>query len=157
MSYRILLVEDEENLLRTIRLNLELEGYTVVPAMDGKQAIKEFRGQRFDLVVLDVMLPEVSGFDVCQAIRLENKEIPVLFLTAKGSSDEKVKGLKLGADDYMTKPFNLEEFLLRVHNLIKRSVKSDSAGSTPEVYSFGNNKINFTTYEIVDVNGEKLQ
>lgn len=157
MPYRILLVEDEENLLKTIRLNLELEGYNVVAATDGKQAIKEFKNQRFDLVILDVMLPEISGFDVCQAIRLENSRIPVLFLTAKSSGDEKVKGLKLGADDYITKPFNLEEFLLRVQNLLKRSATGDQQNGAPETYSFGKNKINFATYEIVNIKGEKLQ
>ena len=157
MSYRILLVEDEENLLKAIRLNLELEGYDVVSATDGKQAIREFKSQCFDLVVLDVMLPEINGFDVCQAIRLENNSLPVLFLTAKSSSDEKVRGLKLGADDYMTKPFNLEEFLLRIANILKRTSKNESANTTSDTYTFGKNQINFTTYEIVNVRGEKEQ
>lgn len=157
MAYRVLLVEDEENLLKTIRLNLELEGYSVISAITGKQAIKEFKVQRFDIVVLDVMLPEINGFDVCQAIRLENKEIPILFLTAKSSSDEKVKGLKLGADDYITKPFNLEEFLLRVQNLLKRSSKRESLTSTDDVFTFGGNTIDFNTYEITNVKGEKVQ
>lgn len=155
MSRRILLIEDEENLLKTIQLNLELDGYEVVTANDGKKAIKEFKSQRFDLVVLDVMLPEISGFDVCQTIRLENGEIPILFLTAKNSSEDKVKGLKIGGDDYLTKPFNLEELLLRIQNLLKRT-RSNSLTTASSIYQFGNNQINFSTYEIIGVNGENL-
>lgn len=156
MSYRILLVEDEENLLKTIQLNLELEGYGVVAVSNGKQAIKEFKNQRFDLFILDVMLPEVSGFDVCQAIRLENNDTPILFLTAKNSSEDKVKGLKIGGDDYITKPFNLEEFLLRIQKLIKRTTKDDMDSSNT-IYRFGKNEINFLTYEIIGVDGKKQQ
>src|SRR5438067_2437930 len=112
MSARILLAEDEENLLKTIKLNLEMEGYHVTACADGKTAIETFRTARFDLVILDVMLPEADGFTVCRAIRLDDSHVPVLFLTAKNTSDDKVMGLKTGADDYLTKPFNLEEFLL---------------------------------------------
>jgi two-component system, OmpR family, alkaline phosphatase synthesis response regulator PhoP len=104
----ILLVEDEEHLLKIIRLNLELEGYSVTSAVTGIEALKEFRKDHFDIILLDVMLPEMNGFDVCEEIRKENKEVPVLFLTAKGSGEDRIQGLKLGADDYLTKPFNLE-------------------------------------------------
>jgi len=153
MSSRILLVEDEENLLKTIKLNLELEGSHVTTCSNGKNVLKEFRSARFDLVILDVMLPELDGFTICQSIRLENSHVPILFLTAKNSSDDKVAGLKLGADDYMTKPFNLEEFLLRVQNLIKRS-KPVESNINLNSYSFGKNEINFITYEISG-NGKK--
>ena len=153
MSSRILLVEDEENLLKTIKLNLELEGNHVTTCSNGKNVLKEFRSARFDLVILDVMLPELDGFTICQSIRLENSHVPILFLTAKNSSDDKVAGLKLGADDYMTKPFNLEEFLLRVQNLIKRS-KPVESNIDLNSYSFGKNEINFITYEISG-NGKK--
>ena len=104
----------------TIRLNLELEGYLVHAVKDGKSAIRAFRNERFNLVVLDVMLPEMDGFAVCQSIRLEDDSIPILFLTAKNSGSDRIAGLKLGADDYLTKPFNLEELLLRVQNLLKQ-------------------------------------
>ena len=125
---KILLVEDEEHLLKTILLNLELEGYSVITAVDGIDALKKFRSSDVDLIILDVMLPELNGFDVCEEIRKENTRVPILFLTAKGTSADKVKGLKLGADDYLTKPFNLEELLLRIqilinmHSVIMRSI-----------------------------------
>lgn len=155
MSKQILLVEDEEHLLKIIQLNLELEGYAVTTATTGIEALKEFRKKNFDLILLDVMLPEMNGFDVCEEIRKENKDVPVLFLTAKGSSEDKIQGLKLGADDYLTKPFNLEELLLRIQILIKRSSNVKSTSIIPDFFSFGNNEINFATYEIKGVNGEK--
>ena len=153
---RILLVEDEENLLQTIRLNLELEGYQVVGVDDGKKALAEFKNARFDLILLDVMLPELNGFDVCERIRLENKSIPILFLTAKGSGEDRIKGLKLGADDYLTKPFNLEELLLRIQILLKRNTSLATELKSPDKISFGKNEINFSSYEIIGVEGEKL-
>lgn len=148
MKFRILLVEDEPSLCDTIKLNLELEGYTVQIARDGKTALKSFKSERFNLIILDVMLPEMDGFTVCEAIRLENPSIPVLFLTAKNSSADRVYGLKIGADDYLTKPFNLEELLLRVQNLLRRSVKSSDAPALTD-YQIGDSKINFTNQEIL--------
>ena len=115
---KILLVEDEEHLLKAMLLNLELEGYTVITASDGIEALKQFHSGTFDLIILDVMLPELNGFDVCEELRKTDTDVPVLFLTAKNSSEDKVRGLKLGADDYLTKPFNLEELLLRIQILI---------------------------------------
>lgn len=150
----ILLVEDEENLLKTIRLNLELEGYDVSIARNGIEALNEFKKETFNLVILDVMLPEMNGFDVCEQIRKENTKIPILFLTAKGSSSDKIQGLKLGADDYITKPFNLEELLLRVQILVKRGSPQKESDKSMESYSFGDNKVNFITYEIVGINGK---
>ena len=147
----ILLVEDEEHLLKTIQLNLELEGYSVTTAITGIEALKTFRKGNFDLIILDVMLPEMNGFDVCEEIRKENIQIPVLFLTAKGSSDDRIQGLKLGADDYLTKPFNLEELLLRVRILLKRN-KDSSTEKDIDLYVFGGNEINFVKYEIKGVN-----
>jgi two-component system alkaline phosphatase synthesis response regulator PhoP len=155
MSAQILLVEDEENLRKTIALNLELDGYEVLVASDGKEGLQLFRNNRFDLVILDVMLPQMDGFDVCRAIRTVNKEVPVLFLTAKGSSEDKVQGLKIGADDYLTKPFNLEEFQLRVSSLIRRGQKTSGAKEI-ERFSFGGNEIHFTTFEIQTVRGEHI-
>lgn len=139
---RILLVEDEQSLAETIRLNLELEGYKVQHAPDGKKALKAFHQERFDLVILDVMLPEMDGFTVCEAIRLENTEVPVLFLTAKHSSSDRVAGLKLGGDDYLTKPFNLEELLLRVQNLLRRATRDDKRQVSS--YRLGDYQINFS-------------
>lgn len=153
MKKKILLVEDEENLLKTIRLNLELEGYAVTSAIDGASAVRIFESGEFDLVILDVMLPVLDGFGVCEAIRKKDAEIPVLFLTAKATGEDKIKGLRLGGDDYITKPFILEEFLLRVQNLLRRSVKRETslAGGT---FSFGKNKVNFATFEANGINGD---
>lgn len=149
---RILLVEDEENIRDVVKLNLELEGYEVVTSDNGRQAIKYFHEQHFDLLMLDVMLPEIDGFQICEQVRLTNLDVPIIFLTAKDTAPDRITGLKKGADDYLTKPFNLEELLLRVQNLIKRSVKSPE--NTPEIYNFGSNQINFKTYEARGNQGE---
>jgi two-component system alkaline phosphatase synthesis response regulator PhoP len=154
---KILLVEDEEHLLKTILLNLELEGYAVITAINGIDALKKFRTANVDLIILDVMLPELNGFDVCEEIRKENTHVPVLFLTAKGTSADKVKGLKLGADDYLTKPFNLEELLLRIQILIKRYTIATETPKNIDQYTFSDNEINFITYEIKGVNGMKTE
>ena len=95
---RILLVEDEEHLLEAIKLNLEMEGYKVSTATDGKKALKIFKEERFNLIILDVMIPEIDGFQVAETIRLENSEVPIMFLTAKNTSEDRVLGLKKGAD-----------------------------------------------------------
>jgi|SRR3954466_13347914 len=154
---KILLVEDEEHLLKTMLLNLELEGYEVKTASNGIDALKKFRSSALDLILLDVMLPEMNGFDVCEEIRKENTNVPILFLTAKGASEDKIRGLKLGADDYLTKPFNLEELLLRIQILLKRSTPTTDATKHIEQYTFNNNEINFITYEIKGVNGTKTE
>ncbi len=142
---RVLLVEDEENIRDLIKLNLEMEDYEVVATGDGKQALKFTREQHFDLMILDIMLPEVDGYQICEQVRIRNSEVPIIFVTAKDASTDRITGLKRGADDYLTKPFVLEELLLRVNNLIKRTSKAPS--NTPEIYEFGNNKVNFATYE----------
>lgn len=147
MIPRVLIAEDEKNLRDGIKLNLELEGYEVEEAKDGLEAIKKFESQRFNLVVLDVMMPEINGFEVCEKIRLTDSETPILFLTAKDAGKDKIDGLKLGADDYLTKPFNLEELLLRIKNLVKHSLKGTEDEADLNIYSFSGNKINFATYE----------
>ncbi len=151
-NYRILLVEDEEHLLEALKLNLELEGYHVTTATDGKKALKLFKEERLNLVILDVMLPEIDGFKVAETIRLENSDIPILFLTAKNTSEDRVAGLKRGADDYLTKPFNLEELILRVGILVKRSLKGDEHKQLNS-YKIGDKTINFNNYELVDADG----
>ncbi len=148
-AYRILLVEDEEHLLEALKLNLELEGYHVTTATDGKKALKAFKEERLNLVILDVMLPEIDGFKVAETIRLENAEVPILFLTAKNTSEDRVAGLKRGADDYLTKPFNLEELILRVGILVKRSLKNDEQKQLNS-YKIGDKTINFKNYELTD-------
>ncbi len=146
MNLRVLLVEDEENLREAIKLNLEIEGYEVETADAGKIALKKLREQRFNVVILDVMLPEIDGFQLCETIRLYDSETPILFLTAKFSGEDKVQGLKLGADDYLTKPFNLEELLLRVKNLARRSVSKMNQPDADEFIFGENNRVNFKTF-----------
>jgi len=146
MKQRILLVEDEEAIRENLKLNLELEGYKVVAVERGNQALEKFKSEKFDLILLDVMIPEINGFDVLKIIRLQNTQIPVLFLTAKNTSSDIIEGLKIGADDYITKPFNLEELLLRIQKLLFRS-QQDKPESKTEVLNFGNNMVNFKTFE----------
>lgn len=151
---RILLVEDEKSLREGLQLNLELEGYEVVSTGNGRQALELFAGQHFDLLLLDVMLPEVDGFSIAEQVRLTNTEVPILMLTAKDLAQDRIMGLKRGADDYLTKPFHLEELLLRVGKLLKRSQRAQ--GETPDAYSFGDNTVNFATYEATNWRGERL-
>ncbi len=145
MKQRVLVVEDEESIREALVLNLEMENYAVSIAIDGEEAIRQFRQNRFDLIVLDVMLPKIDGFQVCQTIRLENNRVPILFLTAKNTAQDRIQGLKLGGDDYLPKPFNLEEFLLRIEKLLARSSNSMTSGL--DSYAFGGHKIDFTTYQ----------
>jgi two-component system alkaline phosphatase synthesis response regulator PhoP len=142
---RILLVEDEESLQTLLQMNLEAEGYDVSIASDGNEAIELFESESFQLVVLDIMLPKMDGLEVCQRIRLHDQKTPILFLTAKDSAEDRIAGLKLGGDDYLPKPFVLEELLLRVRNLLRRSAPAES--SLNNSYTFGPNEINFDTYE----------
>jgi len=154
MANRILLVEDEESIRDIVKLNLELEGYSVSIAKAGGEAIDKFKAAAFDLIILDVMLPEMDGFAVCRTIRLTDNKTPILFLTARNASQDRVNGLKIGGDDYLSKPFNLEELLLRVKNLVNRNNKHAVVSTNTDVYSFGGNKINFLTYEIETMHGE---
>lgn len=155
MNTRVLLVEDEEHLQELIKANLELEGYEVVTVGDGLAAIKAFGEQRFNLIILDIMLPHLNGLQVCERIRLENDEVPILFLTAKDSTQDKITGLKKGGDDYMTKPFHLEEFILRVRKQVRQSWRGNKTEDM-QTYRFGNNEINFNTYQALCFNGQEV-
>lgn len=154
MKGKILLVEDEESIAKSIQLNLELEGFQVTLCSDGEKVMPLFRSNVFDLIILDIMLPGIDGITLCKSIRLLNPKVPILILSAKNSGDDKVSGLRSGADDYLTKPFNLEEFLLRVQNLLKRNSTGLASSLNSNTYSFGNNEINFSTYEIKNNLGE---
>lgn len=148
---RILLVEDEDKIRKLIKLNLTLEGYDVVEADTGPKAIEVIKDQHFDLILLDIMLPDINGFEICEQVRLRNKQVAIIFLSAKDGVEDKILGLRLGADDYITKPFNLEELLLRIQNLLKRS--SEEVKSTLNTFVFGHNSVNFTTFEAQTPNG----
>lgn len=152
----ILLVEDEENLQEALKLNLELEGYEVTCADNGAIAIKKVEEEYYDLVLLDVMLPEVDGYDVCQHIRLRNIDTPVLMLSARAGSADRVTGLKKGADDYLTKPFNLEELLLRVEKLINKNRKIQEKSTVEDQYQFAQNTIDFKAQSATNYQGDKI-
>src|ERR1700676_512438 len=137
----ILLVEDEENLHEALKLNLELEGYEITSAFDGNQALKAIQSEYVDLLILDVMLPGIDGISVTETIRIQNNDVPILMLSAKNASADRVMGLKKGADDYLTKPFNLEELLLRIQKLVDKNKKLQEKGSAGDTYSFGKNTI----------------
>lgn len=155
-KYSILLVEDEENLQDTLTLNFQMEGYEVTSVYDGAEALKAVHSEYFDLIVLDVMLPEIDGITVCENIRLFNSEVPILILSAKNSSADRVIGLQKGADDYLTKPFDLTELLLRVKKLIEKSILISSREMVTEVFNFGKNNINFKALECTTKVGDKV-
>ena len=153
----ILIVEDEENLHETLKLNLEMEGYEVSSAFDGKEALDKVGQEYFDLIIMDIMLPEMDGISVTECIRINNNEVPILMLSARNSSHDKVVGLKKGADDYLTKPFDLEELLLRVTKLIDRHNKKSVKSPIADLYEFGNNRIDFKAQVAYAFNGEKIE
>ncbi len=149
---KILVVEDEEHIAEGVKLNLTLQGYDVKVSPDGVSALNDWREWRPNLIVLDIMLPGIDGISVLRNIRLEDERIPILILSAKGDTKDKIKGLIHGVDDYLSKPFNLEEFLLRIERLLKRDSwsnrKEKSSGDVADLedncYSFGKNSIDFT-------------
>jgi len=153
----ILVVEDEENLQDALKLNLELEGYEVSTASDGAQALKKVNEEYFDLIILDIMLPEIDGISVCETIRLKNTQLPILMLSARTSSADRILGLKKGADDYLTKPFNLEELLLRIHKLIRKNKKIQNKSNVEDLYTFGNNTIDFNAQQALNSKGEQIE
>jgi two-component system, OmpR family, alkaline phosphatase synthesis response regulator PhoP len=153
----ILLVEDEENLHDALRLNLELENYQVTSAYDGTAALKAVHDEYFDLVILDVMLPGMDGISVAETIRVQQNPVPILILSAKNTSADRVLGLKKGADDYLTKPFNLEELLLRVEKLIEKNERLQERKAISDKYIFGKNTIDFNAQEAFNKKNERFR
>jgi len=156
-KYSVLVVEDEENLSEALKLNLQLEGYDVTVSSDGGDALKAVQKEHFDLIILDVMLPEIDGITVCETLRVQNYEMPILMLSARNSGADRVLGLKKGADDYLTKPFNLEELLLRVNKLLVKGKQINLKQSIGDTYSFGNNSVDFKALECLTKTGEKVE
>jgi two-component system response regulator RegX3 len=152
-SPRILVVEDEEALADSVRYNLEREGYGVVVATDGRRALERFRAEPPALVILDLMLPELSGLDVCRMIRAES-DVPIIIVTAKDSEADKVTGLELGADDYVTKPFSVRELVSRVRANLRRTQPA-SGGEPEEVLAGGPVRMDVARHEVV-VDGEAV-
>lgn len=154
----VLVVEDEENLLEALRYNLEREGYAVNTAIDGEQALLSARDSAPDLVILDVMLPQLDGFEICRILR-RRSDVPILMLTARGEEIDRVVGLELGADDYVTKPFSIRELMARVRNLLRRSHRAPSAAddtSPADILRSGDLEIDSVSH-IVRLNGELLE
>ena len=156
MKATILLVEDEEHLHETIKLNFELEGFEVTSALEGNQALHAITNEYFDLIVLDIMLPETDGISITENVRLNNSETPILILSAKSSNADKILGLKKGADDYLTKPFNLEELLLRVDKLIEKNNRLKNKSQLNDTYTFGNNTIDFKAQQATSFCNQKI-
>ena len=142
---KILVVDDEVHLAAGIRENLEAEGYRAEMAHDGSAGLERLRAEPFDLVVLDVMMPNMDGLELCAQLRREGVQTPVLFLTVKGDAEDRVRGFEAGGDDYLTKPFHLRELLLRVAAILRRSSWYQSSESS--TLTFGGNRIDFKTYE----------
>lgn len=145
MSTRILIVEDEPSMRLGLTDNLEFEGYEVDTASDGKDGLKKILDNEYNLVLLDVMLPNMSGFDVCKAVRKAGKITPIIMLTAKGEEIDKVIGFELGADDYITKPFSLRELLARVKAVLRRTDSNTSPLPTDNI-KLGKLSLNFSSY-----------
>jgi two-component system alkaline phosphatase synthesis response regulator PhoP len=149
----ILIIEDDMHIAEGMKLNLSLQKYEVTIATDGPSGLRLWKEVQPDLIVLDIMLPSIDGLTVLQNIRLEDERIPILIVSAKGAPDEKIKGFSYGVDDYMSKPFNLDEFLMRIERLMTRSSwyrdegEPDRTGldSPPRTYAFGDNLIDFST------------
>ena len=142
---KICVVEDESSIAEMVRLNLEMESHDVTLVQDGAEALELFkRNFDFDLVILDVMLPNVSGVDLCRFIR-KKSNVPILFLSAKGTTSDRIEGLKAGGSDYLPKPFDLEELLLRVAVLLNMTPKAGE-----EIITIGNCQVNFRTFVVVD-------
>lgn len=147
---KILVAEDDKHIRMGIVDTLESEGYHAVEAQDGEQAMKLFADQTFDMVLLDIMMPEKNGYDVCRDIRAKDQKIPIILLTAKSEEIDKVVGLKLGADDYITKPFGVHEFLARIAALFRRTGQSGNYSEDTEktVFSFGPYQVNAKTFKL---------
>jgi two-component system, OmpR family, alkaline phosphatase synthesis response regulator PhoP len=154
MKKRILLVEDEESLLNTLALNLEMEGYEVLKAKDGLSAFEFFKNHLFHLVILDIMMPGMNGLDLCAKIRKENRTVLILFLSARNLGSERVEGLRAGADDYLSKPFHLDELLLRVEILLRRIPGTSRSEENDDQFAFDGMKVDFQRFEFTNREGQ---
>jgi phosphate regulon transcriptional regulator PhoB len=156
MTPRILMVDDEKDIVDLVAYNLEKEGYETLQALDGEKALQLVRTKTPDLVVLDLMLPGIQGLEVCKRIRKdpETASIPIIMLTAKGAEIDKIVGLEVGADDYITKPFSVKELLARIKAVLRRSEARRAAGQA-EVFEFKGLHIDFKSYEVT-VDGKRV-
>ena len=151
---KILIVEDEPNMINGLKDNLEFEGFEADTAVDGNSGLQKILQNKYDLILLDVMLPGVSGFDICKTARKEGVNTPIILLTAKGEEIDKVLGLELGADDYITKPFSLRELLARIKAVLRRPPNGKEGSAEEEFISIGNIRVNFKNYVALKENNE---
>jgi len=146
MNEKILIIEDEEDLVRGIKLNLSDEGYEVDWAEDGEEGLRKAQEGTYDLIILDIMLPKKNGLDICRELRQKKINTPIIMLTAKGEEVDKVLGLEIGADDYMTKPFSIRELLARIKAHLRREKREER--KVPKIYSFGDVEIDFAHFKV---------
>ncbi len=149
----ILVIEDDLKILRGLEMNLKFEGYVVLAATEGYEGLKKALNEPVDLLVLDIMLPGLSGYDICRKVRAQKPDLPIVMLTAKGQETDKVAGLDLGADDYVTKPFGVSELMARIRALLRRC---ETKGKNLERYSFGNVTLDFKKYQ-TELNGTAVE
>jgi DNA-binding response OmpR family regulator len=152
---KILLVEDDHNLGFVIQDLLKMEGYKVHLRTDGKEGLMQFNKEDYDLCLLDVMMPKKDGFSLAEDIRKTNAEIPIVFLTAKGMTEDKVMGFKLGGDDYITKPFDNQEFLLRIKAILKRSKPTETVNNNSDVFELGSFKFEPANFMLAHTEGDQ--
>ena len=150
----ILLVEDESHIAQGLIFNLEQEDFKITHVETGAAAMEAFKSQPYDLVVLDLMLPDSHGLELCHEMRKETPQLPILILTALGEEQDRIKGLRVGADDYLTKPFSLDEFLLRVRGMLKRSAWYQPSQSKVENFQFGKNRVDLRNLEAITAHGD---
>jgi len=143
---KILIIEDEQDLVKGLKINLSDEGYEVDWAGDGREGLRKALDNLPDLILLDIMLPEMDGFEVCRRLRQKNTGIPVIMLTAKGAEIDKVVGLEIGADDYITKPFSIRELLARIKARLRNAGRVEKPG--PEKYCFGDVEVDFIRFKV---------
>jgi DNA-binding response OmpR family regulator len=141
---KILIIEDDISILRGLKDNLQYEGYSVITEINGEKGLELALKENIDLILLDIMLPGMNGYEICRKLKKEKQELPIIMITARGTEVDKVSGLDIGADDYITKPFSIPELLARVRAIFRRLTQ---VKNVPEEYSFGNIKLNFTEYK----------
>ncbi len=152
-NFRILYTEDDETLAFLTKDNLQQNNYEVVHCSDGKAGLEAFRNEDFDICILDIMLPKIDGFELATEIRKNNTDIPIIFLSAKTLKEDRIKGLRLGGDDYLVKPFSIEELLLKIEIFLKRSQKNSNIDSP--LYTIGKYQFDYTNFFLFNEN-EKI-
>jgi len=154
MDKHILIVEDEESIARGLQLNLSANGHKTTIVSNGREAVEKIASLNPDIVLLDVMLPGIDGFEVCRRVRATGNRIPILFLTALSKTDDRIRGLELGGDDYITKPFDVRELILRINAILRRQVWYSVPPQTGDVCEFGHNRIDFSAYKAETEQGD---